>query len=61
MRNVIITLVFVLGGLGLGYLLGLALGVSAGGPRALFGVFGILIAGAAAKAMGLAPASSRLK
>lgn len=60
MRNTIISLVFVLGGLGLGYLLGLALGVS-GGPRVIFGVFGILIAGAVAKALGLAPASSRLK
>lgn len=59
MRNAIIALVFVLGGLALGYLVGLALGVS-GGPRVLFGVFGILIAGAIAKAMGLAPAS-RLK
>jgi hypothetical protein len=61
MREAIIIILLVVVGLGLGYLVGGALGVDDGGPRALFAVLGILIVGAVAKALGFAPASSRLR
>jgi len=60
MRSIAIAVAFVLAGAALGYVIAVAIGVS-GAARAIFVVFGILLAGALAKWMGLAPESSRLR